>query len=120
MEKSIEKEASRFFQDVHGYYEELLADFPERKSVRWWHKLPGMKPRGAIYKKVVKDCKNAIEALGKNDIDTVVSVLDKLIQWYEREIERFSESIWEVASNAEIQDTVNSMKYLKKKLLESR
>jgi hypothetical protein len=120
MKESIEQEARKFFRDFQGYYEELLTDFPSRKKLRWWHKLLGTKPRGAIYEEVVEGCKTAIEALGKNDIDAVVSVLDKLIQWYESEIQRFSESIWEVQSNAEIKATVNAMEYLKKKLLESK
>lgn len=120
MEESIKKEANKFFKDFQGYYEKLLADFPQRKKVRWWHKLLGTKPRGAIYEEVVEGCKTAIEALGKNDIDVVASLLDKLIQWYEWEVHRFSESIWEIASNAEIKATINSMEYLKNKLLGSK
>jgi hypothetical protein len=115
---SVKKDAISFFLSYQTYYEGLLRKFPQRSEVRWWHKLLRIKPRGEKYQEVVEDCKSAINALKRDDFDTAINSLDKLICWYRAEAERFSESISEIATNYEIRRTVEDMRFLRKDLLD--
>ncbi|MFA6048062.1 MAG: hypothetical protein WCV59_05470 [Parcubacteria group bacterium] len=109
-------EARSFFLDFRKDYEELLRDYPDRSKVRWYHKLFRIRPRGDLYKEAVSVCDNGLKALNDSEISEAISELDKLIQWYEWEVERFSDSIVEMGRNLEIKETIRYMYSLRNKL----
>lgn len=118
MDKAIVSEAKKFFTKIREYCESFLLELPEkRKRLRWYHYMLGIKPRGTLYEETMRDCERGLEALDNNDVATVVSSLDKLIQWCKIEGCRFGAdpmAIWITI------DILASLRLLRLNLLEQK
>lgn len=82
---AVINEAINFFQECKTYFEKRIST-----KIAWYHKLLGIKPRGIRYQEIVQKCDVSIEALSRDELDEVKSVLFSLIKLYKHEMKQFS------------------------------